>query len=113
MVDRWFTADYLRGNPDARRGYEDMVAATPSEGYAACCEAIAECDLRGQLSAITAPTLTIAGADDPATPPQKLADIAAAVPGARSLVVDHAAHLANAEQPAVVTAALIEHLEQQ
>ncbi|KGI67368.1 3-oxoadipate enol-lactonase [Mycolicibacterium rufum] len=108
VVDRWFTAGY-----DGDRGHwEQMVAATPAEGYAGCCEAIAELDLRQQLPSITAPTLAIAGADDPATPPARLAEIADAIPGARLLVVDDAAHLANVEQPGVITPALLAHLEQ-
>ncbi|WP_353618556.1 alpha/beta fold hydrolase [Arthrobacter sp. SLBN-53] len=89
-----------------------MVAETPAEGYAGCCEAIASLDLRQQLSSITAPTLAIAGADDPATPPAKLEEIVAAIPGATLLLVPDAAHLANAEQPGAVTDALLDHLEQ-
>jgi 3-oxoadipate enol-lactonase len=113
VVERWFTPAYLDAHPDARRGYEQMVAATPAEGYAGCCEAIATLDLRDELSAITAPTLAIAGAEDPATPPAKLEEITARVPGARLLTVPQSAHLANAEQPGIITPALIEHLEQQ
>lgn len=113
VVQRWFTPAFLDANPDVRSGHERMVAATPAEGYAACCEAIAELDLREQLCTITAATLAIAGVDDPATPPSKLAEIAARIPGARLLTVPQAAHLANAEQPATITSALIEHLEQQ
>ncbi len=113
VAERWFTPAYLEAHPDARRAHERMIAATPAEGYAGCCEAIAKLDLREQLSAITAPTLAIAGADDPATPPAKLEEIAARIPGARLLVVPLAAHLANVEQPAIITPALIEHLEQQ
>jgi 3-oxoadipate enol-lactonase len=113
VVQRWFTPAYLEANPDARSAHEQMVAATPAEGYAGCCEAIAELDLREQLSVITAPTLAIAGVDDPATPPAKLEEIVAEIPGARLLTVPQAAHLANAEQPATITPALIEHLEQQ
>lgn len=113
VVQRWFTPAYLEANPGVRSAYEQMIAATSAEGYAACCEAIAELDLREQLSTITAPTLAIAGADDPATPPAKLEEIVARIPGARLLTVPQAAHLANAEQPATITPALIEHLEQQ
>ena len=69
VVARWFTTELREAHPDARHDAEQMVAATPAEGYAGCCEAIAELDLREQLSSITAPTLAIAGADDPATPP--------------------------------------------
>lgn len=113
VVQRWFTPAFLDANPDVRSAHEQMIAATPAEGYAGCCEAIAELDLREQLSAISAPTLAIAGADDPATPPAKLAEIVARIPGARLLTVPQAAHLANAEQPEIITPALIEHLEQQ
>lgn len=113
VVQRWFTPAYLEANPGVRSAHEQMIAATSAEGYAACCEAIAELDLREQLSTITAPTLAIAGADDPATPPAKLEEIVARIPGARLLTVPQAAHLANAEQPATITPALIEHLEQQ
>ena len=112
VVGRWFTADHLVAHPDIRQRYESMVAATPAEGYAGCCEAIADMDLRGDLSSIVAPTLAIAGADDPATPPAKLQQIAGGVKDGRLLVVSRAAHLANAERPDVVTNAIIEHLEQ-
>ncbi|ORA31645.1 3-oxoadipate enol-lactonase [Mycobacterium aquaticum] len=108
VVDRWFSPGYSGD----RGPWEAMVAATPAEGYAGCCEAIAQLDLSQQLSTITAPTLAIAGADDPATPPAKLEQIANAIPDAKLLVVEHAAHLANAEQPGTVTPALIAHLEQ-
>ncbi len=112
VVQRWFTAEYLAADPDSRRYYESMVAATPAEGYAGCCEALAVMDQRGDLASITAPTLAIAGADDGATPPPLLEEIANTVKDGRLLVVPHAAHLANAEQPEIITPALIEHLEQ-
>lgn len=112
VVQRWFTPEYLAAHPDVRLESEAMIAATAAEGYAGCCEAIANLDLRDDLLAITAPTLAIAGADDPATPPENLDEIATGVKDGRLLVVSHAAHLANAEQPEIITPALIEHLEQ-
>ena len=112
VVERWFTAEFLAAHPDVRATHEAMVAATPAEGYAGCCEAIAGLDLRDDLAFIKAPTLAIAGADDPATPPAKLEEIASCVPDSRLLVVPRAAHLANAERPDVITPALINHLEQ-
>lgn len=110
VVARWFTETYLLAHPDTGARYRAMVAATPAEGYAGCCEAIAKMDLREELSAITAPTLALAGRDDPATPPARLEEIVAAIPGARLRIAHHAAHLANAEQPGIITPALIEHL---
>ncbi|KAA0109793.1 3-oxoadipate enol-lactonase [Mycolicibacterium sp. P1-5] len=113
VVQRWFTPAHLDTNPAVRVAHTQMVAATPAEGYAGCCEAIAELDLREQLSSIAAPALVIAGADDPATPPEKLAEIAEGIPGAQLLTVPDSAHLANAEQPGIISPALIKHLEQQ
>jgi 3-oxoadipate enol-lactonase len=112
VVERWFTAAFRAANPRVRAGCEAMVAATPAEGYAGCCEAIAALDQRDDLSSIVSPTLAVAGSHDPATPPAKLREIADGVKDGRLLVVPDAAHLANAERPGVVTPALIEHLEQ-
>jgi 3-oxoadipate enol-lactonase len=112
VVERWFTPEHLAAHPEVRARHEAMVAATPAEGYAGCCEAIAALDLRDDLTSIVAPTLAVAGADDPATPPARLAEIAAGVKDGRVLVVPRAAHLANAERPGIITPALIEHMEQ-
>jgi 3-oxoadipate enol-lactonase len=110
VVARWFTPAFLGANPEVKASCEATVAATPAEGYASCCEVIAAMDLRDDLPVISAPTLAIAGADDPATPPVKLQEIADAVQHGRLLVVPEAAHLANAQQPATITPAIIAHL---
>lgn len=110
VVERWFTADHLDSHAVERNEWEQMIAATPAEGYAGCCEAIAELDLREEISTIAAPTLVIAGEDDPATPPATLAEIAAAIPGASLLVVPRSAHLANAERADLITPAILDHL---
>ncbi|WP_306212557.1 3-oxoadipate enol-lactonase [Actinoplanes sp. RD1] len=103
VVDRWvINADksYLR----------DMIAATDPVGYAAACAAIEHMDLRADLPGITAPTLVIAGADDPATPPSHGVAIAAAIPGARLEIVP-GAHLATWEHAAIVNPLLLEALD--
>lgn len=110
VVGRWFTAGHLEAHPAIRKESEEMVATTPAEGYASCCEAIAAMDLRPDLARISAPTLAIAGADDPATPPAHLQAIAEGVQRGRLLVVPDAAHLANAQQPDIVTTAIVDHL---
>lgn len=109
-VRRWFTPGYLLADTRRREAWERMVAETTAEGYAACCEAIAAMDLRDEISAITAPTLVIGGANDPATPPPRQQEIADAIQHSRLLVVDDAAHLASAEQHAAVTPAIVQHL---
>ena len=76
-----------------------MFAATSVEGYAGCCEAIAELDLRDELDAIIAPTLVISGAEDPSIPPPHQQAIADAVAGARLETIADAAHLAERSAP--------------
>jgi pimeloyl-ACP methyl ester carboxylesterase len=79
------------------------------EGYVACAQAIVGMTIEHRLASITAPTLVVAGAHDPSTPPQQGEAIAHAIPGARFEIVD-AAHMANVEQPDRVTALIREHL---
>jgi 3-oxoadipate enol-lactonase len=112
VVDRWFTPAYLERHTAIRARYEAMVASTSATGYAGCCDAIIAMDLRPDLPSIKAPTLAIAGADDPAIPPEHLRHIADALPDGRLLVVPDAAHLANVQQSDAINAAIIAHLEQ-
>lgn len=110
VVGRWFTPGFAQRNPERFARMHAMMAGTPREGYAACCGAIGRMDQLPDLGRITAPTLVIAGADDPATPPPHAERIAAGIPGARLEVLDGAAHLANVERPETVTALMREHL---
>ncbi|MFI5937740.1 alpha/beta hydrolase [Actinoplanes sp. NPDC051494] len=67
-------------------------------------------DLRADLPRIIAPTLLIAGAQDPATPPSHSETIMEAVPGARLAVLSPAAHLATWEQGGRATELIMEAL---
>jgi 3-oxoadipate enol-lactonase/4-carboxymuconolactone decarboxylase len=103
-AQRWFA-----GPPDERL-LQDLAETEP-EGYAACCEALSRYDLRGRLGEISAPTLVIAGRQDPAAPPEKARELADGIADATLVEIPHAAHLAPVEQPAAVTAALLAHLD--
>lgn len=106
----WFTHAFARAQPTEAERLLAMLRATTAEGYAGCCEAIGAFDARAELGRIAVPTLVIAGADDPATPPDMVREIADGVGGAEFLVVPDAAHLVNAERPEPVTDALAAHL---
>jgi 3-oxoadipate enol-lactonase len=110
-LERWFTAAFRESHPDLVRWTFERLLAIPAEGYAACCEALADEDLRADLAQITAPTLVIAGREDPATPPAQSEAIAAGIAGSRLEVVDDAAHLVNLGQPERVGDLIVEHLE--
>lgn len=107
VVDRW---GYRNRAPVVEAVVRSMLRATPPMGYAACCDAIRTMDLEPDLASISATTLLIAGSEDPAAPPAAMATVAEAIPDCKLRVVDGAAHLVNVEHPAVVTAAISEHL---
>ena len=72
---------HARASPTSSR-YRAMFLSIDAEGYARCCEALAGCGRRARRSdAIAAPTLVVAGADDPTSPPgARRADRRAASP---------------------------------
>jgi 3-oxoadipate enol-lactonase len=107
VVSRWFTPEFAAREPDVPASFVAGLAQVAAEGYAGCCEAIGAMDLRPSLPAITAPTLVIAGAEDPATPPWHGAVIASAIPEARLAVIRGAAHLASVSAPGQVGCALL------
>jgi 3-oxoadipate enol-lactonase len=108
---RWFTEDFRERSPQQVERLLSMLRDTPSEGYAGCCDALGGFDSHDRLREIKAPTLVVAGEDDPATPPALSSDLATAIADATLLVVPRAAHLASVEQAARVTPAIVEHLE--
>ncbi len=110
VVARWFTPDFFSSHPETVEGAARMLRETDAEGYAGCCAAIRDMDLRGRLGSIKAPTLVISAADDPATPPEHGELIRDSIPGAGFEVVPNASHLANIEQPELMTRALLDHL---
>lgn len=110
VVGRWFTPAFAAARPDVVATHRAMLTSVEPAGYADCCVAIAGMDLRADLPRIVAPTLVVAGADDPATPVGHAREIAAGVPAARLEVLTDAAHLANVEQPERVTRLLVDHL---
>jgi 3-oxoadipate enol-lactonase len=111
QVSRWFTRSFRERAPEAVAAVLAMLAATPGEGYAGCCEAIRAMDLRADLPAITAPTLVVVATGDPATPPAHAEVIAAGIGHAKLELVDDAAHIVSVEQPERVTGLLLDHLD--
>jgi 3-oxoadipate enol-lactonase len=92
--------------------FRAMIASQDDEGYALCCGALERLDLRDELPRIVADTLVIAGAQDPATPPEPHGRLLAeGIPSARLEVLDPAAHLANVERSDAVTELILDHLE--
>ena len=104
VLGRWFTPEYAQEHPEVLERMRAVLIATPPEGYAGCCEAIAAMDLIPVLPLIRAPTFVVSAAEDPATPPEHGRRIAELIPDARFEVIPHAAHIANIEQADRITA---------
>lgn len=111
IVERWFTPRFRASDPGAVDQVRAMLLATPAAGYAACCAAIRDMDLRPTAPLITHPALLIAGTDDPSTPPERADELAAALRVRARVVRLEAAHLSNVEQPNAFAAAALDFLD--
>lgn len=112
VIERWFTPAFrASGDPTIER-VRSMILETPPEGYAGCCAAVRDMDLREVIGTIKAPTLIVAGADDPATPPEKAQEIAHLVAHAEVEVLNRSAHLLNLEQPVAFNRLLVRFLDE-
>jgi len=96
VLQRWFTPEFRASTPEPVATTRKMLLTTPVEGYAACCAAIRDTDLRDEISNIRVPTLIIAGSHDPVTPPADGHFIAARITGSKYVELP-AAHLSNVE----------------
>jgi 3-oxoadipate enol-lactonase len=111
VVERWFTEAYRAEPGIVVERVRAMILNTPAQGYAACCAAIRDMDLREAITSIRVPTQIIMGADDPATTPAKGEEIQARIPGSKLEVMPDAAHLLNIEQDVAFDASLRSFLD--
>jgi 3-oxoadipate enol-lactonase/4-carboxymuconolactone decarboxylase len=110
LMRRWFTPALDDPEGALRARVQAMLETVDPEGYAGCCEALGALDLAEELGAIEAPTLVLSGALDPVIAPEVAYDLANRIKGSSLIVLADAAHLANIEQPARVTDAMLSHL---
>jgi 3-oxoadipate enol-lactonase len=113
VLARWFRPSFHDTHPDVVAHFRAMLVATPRDGYAACCDALADVDLTPRLGEIGVPTLVVTGSDDPVVTPAEGDALAAAIPAAAHMVVENAAHIANVEQPKAFTEAVLRHLSEE
>jgi 3-oxoadipate enol-lactonase len=105
VVGRWVRADHPR-----RAELREQLLSTAPEGYARCCEALAEFDARPFLDRIAAPTLVIHGGADPAVSCDDVALLTERIPDSRLVVLEDAKHLANVDDPDGFATAVLEFL---
>ena len=97
-ADRWFTPAFAATASDSIAPILATLEVTSPQGYAGCCAAIRDMDMRSTVSLVTSPVLVIGGSEDPATPLPHSEVLARSIPEAK-LVVLKSAHLSSVELP--------------
>src|SRR5436853_876315 len=59
VTERWFTPEFRATFPAKVTVTQQMLEMTSPEGYAACCAALRDADLRDDIATIKVPTLII------------------------------------------------------
>lgn len=109
-MERFFSPRLLASQNPTVASMRTVLRATNPVGYAGCCAAIRDMDLRPELGGIQVPVLVIGGGLDVSTPWEGHGDLLQAeIPGAKSVVLD-TAHLSNIERPAAFGRALFDFL---
>jgi pimeloyl-ACP methyl ester carboxylesterase len=94
-------SEYTRQHhPEVEMRVRQMIEAATVQGIAAASRGMAQrADSTDLLAGITCPTLVIVGEQDTLTPPTLAQEYAAQIPDAQLVVIQHAGHLSNLEQP--------------
>lgn len=109
-MPRWFSGAFRASAPDIVAAFRSTLTSCDPAGYAGCCAALRDADVRRDLARIAASTLVIVGTHDPATPPPDGEAIRDGIPGARLVALD-AFHLSNVECAAAFSSHVLAFLQ--
>jgi len=112
MAERLVPGLVAPGAPaTALRIATDIMARVPEASYRTALRAIAGFDRRDALAAIAVPTLLLAAEHDRTAPLEVMQRMAARIPGAETLCLGSAGHIANVEQPLAFNDAVVSFLQ--
>lgn len=96
-LERWFTPEFLAGEPAAVEQVRQMLRACPPQGFAGSARALAGLHLEARLAELRVPTLYIGGRHDKAVALSQVEQYARLSPGASFVPLDgpHILHLEN------------------
>ena len=109
VLARWFTPALLESPTPLIARMRGTFDRTSADGYAACCAAVRDMDLRFVLGRIHRPTLVIAGSEDLSTPPHDGRYLADHIVNARYVELQ-APHLSNVQAASAFTQAVMQFL---
>jgi pimeloyl-ACP methyl ester carboxylesterase len=95
----------------ARDQAMNIMSAVPEATYRAALSCLVTFDRRDVLGTIHVPTLVLAAADDPLSPPRAMERMAARIDGAEFEVLSGCGHLANLERPVAFSAAVLDFVD--
>ncbi|HLI98643.1 MAG TPA: alpha/beta fold hydrolase [Bradyrhizobium sp.] len=108
---RLFAPDFQTAHPDLMRDRREAFLKTDPDVLRAACMALAELDLRGELSKVEVPVLVLVGEHDEATPPPMSHELAALLPNAQLKVLAGCAHVPQLQAPDVFLEAIADFLK--
>ena len=109
-IERFFSPRFRGSGSPVVAWAQRTLLGTNVAGYAGCCAAIRDMDMRARLGEIRVPTLVICGSLDVSMPWEGHSRLLAeGIPGATAVQLQ-TAHISNLEQPSSFTAALHQFL---
>jgi 3-oxoadipate enol-lactonase len=96
---RLFAPEFQAGHPDLMHDRREAFLRTDPEVFRAACDALAELDLRPELSKVKVPVLVLVGEHDEATPPPMSRELAAGLPQAHLKIIPGCAHVPQLQSP--------------
>ncbi|MCG5261311.1 alpha/beta fold hydrolase [Cupriavidus gilardii] len=96
FLGNWFPAEMRERNDPAIRPFREVLLKTDARGIVGALAAVRDMDMRRTLALIPRPTLVLGGKFDTVTRAEHSEEIAAAIPGAK-LVLLPAVHMSNVE----------------
>jgi 3-oxoadipate enol-lactonase len=97
IMERWF-APAFRATDEAR-AWETMLMRGDDAGYVGTCRVLAAADLRNTSPTIACPVMLVGGSADASTPEDLVRATAAAIPGAKVVILDGAGHIPAIDSP--------------
>lgn len=111
-LQRWFTADAFKEQPDIIDKVRKLIPKTSIEGYKQACLAIADLDFTEHLHQITVPCQIIVGRQDEGTPPALSEIMHEMIDGSKLHLIEGAAHQVALERSEIVNPIVLEFLNQ-
>jgi 3-oxoadipate enol-lactonase len=113
ILSRWFAPSFATEHPAAYQGYYNLLSRTAVDGYLGSCAALRDADLRPVVGSITVPALVLCGAEDAATPPELVRELAEGLRNGRFHLIPNAGHTPSVEHPELMAQAITQFLQEQ